>query len=512
MDRIALKNRAKKSFKENYWRCFIVCFLVTLLTGGTILVSVRNQSEILLNESLPLNTIEGKTNSEIVNDFVHGVTQDVIPIENNAGFLGTILDNVSRSGSFLFGVLNAINQFLFKDQIVAGIIIIVGILISILYWIFIAKVLEVGRCRFFLENRLYSKTKVNRMILPYRVRQSMKVSLAMLRKNLYQLLWMFTIVWGPVKFYAYRMVPYLLAENPTLSGKKAIELSQQMMKGHKFEAFLLDCSFFGYFVFGFLTLNLFNLFYTNLYYEATYGEYYMQLRNGYKKANSSVSAFICDVQLEQNLIGRKEYPAQEYFLKEHESRNFFQHLNYNRTYSLESYILLFFTFSMIGWIFEVCLTLFSEGVFVNRGTLLGPWLPIYGSGGVLILFLLQRYRDRPILTFVLTILICGVVEYGTALYLETFKHMKWWDYTGFFLNIQGRVCLEGLLLFGIGGLGFIYLLAPYLDNLFQKWNGTLKRVLCIFLVGLIVCDFWYSSDHPNVGDRITTEISAVLVR
>ena len=161
---------------------------------------------------------------------------------------------------------------------------------------------------------------------------------------------------------------------------------------------------------------------------------------------------------------------------------------------------------MLGWVWEVCLTLFSDGIFVNRGALFGPWLPIYGSGGVLILFVLQKLRDRPFLTFFLTILICGVVEYGTALYLETFKHLKWWDYTGYFLNIHGRVCLEGLLFFGIGGLAFIYILAPLLDQHFQKWNPKFVTGLCVVLVLFLSLDFMYSSKHPNTGDGITSEL------
>ncbi len=161
---------------------------------------------------------------------------------------------------------------------------------------------------------------------------------------------------------------------------------------------------------------------------------------------------------------------------------------------------------MMGWIWEVCLTLFSEGIFVNRGALFGPWLPIYGSGGVLILFLLQKVRNRPGITFILTMLICGIVEYGTALYLETFKHLKWWDYTGYFFNIHGRVCLEGLLFFGIGGLAFIYILAPFLVNIFRKWNSKLVKILCVFLVCFLICDFLYSSKHPNTGNGITSEL------
>ena len=134
MQRKVCKNKAKKVIRKNYWRCFLVCFIVTLLTGGTILVQLRNNTNINITEHFPMNAIEGKTNSEIVNEFIHGVSESDTFLPQRDGFLGNIVNNVSRSGSFLFGILNAINQFLFHDQIVAGIIIILGALISILYW------------------------------------------------------------------------------------------------------------------------------------------------------------------------------------------------------------------------------------------------------------------------------------------------------------------------------------------------------------------------------------------
>ena len=504
MQRKVCKNKAKKVIRKNYWRCFLVCFIVTLLTGGTILVQLRNNTNINITEHFPMNAIEGKTNSEIVNEFIHGVSESDTFLPQRDGFLGNIVNNVSRSGSFLFGILNAINQFLFHDQIVAGIIIILGALISILYWIFIAKVMEVGRCRFFLENENYPKTHINRILFPFKVRRNFHVAGVMFCKNLYQFLWIFTIIGGPIKAYAYRFVPYLLAEDPTLSVRDVLSLSSKMMKGHKWEAFLFDCSFLLWGILGMFTLNLVNLFYTNLYIEASFALFYKNIRDSYLK-EVTVPFFTPDLYLD-NVSHLKEYPEEKFFLKGRFSRKFFQTFDYRQSYSLSSYILLFFAFSMMGWIWEVCLTLFSEGIFVNRGALFGPWLPIYGSGGVLILFLLQKVRNRPGITFILTMLICGIVEYGTALYLETFKHLKWWDYTGYFFNIHGRVCLEGLLFFGIGGLAFIYILAPFLVNIFRKWNSKLVKILCVFLVCFLICDFLYSSKHPNTGNGITSEL------
>ena len=149
--------------------------------------------------------------------------------------------------------------------------------------------------------------------------------------------------------------------------------------------------------------------------------------------------------------------------------------------------MMFFIFCFVGWIWEVTLAFITEGMFVNRGTLHGPWLPIYGTGGIAILVLLKKLRSRPALEFVAAMALCGAIEYFSSWYLEvTHDGQRWWDYTGYFLNLNGRICAEGLLTFGLGGLAIVYLLAPALDDLLAY-----------------CCDQVYSAQHPNTGAGIT---------
>lgn len=119
------------------------------------------------------------------------------------------------------------------------------------------------------------------------------------------------------------------------------------------------------------------------------------------------------------------------------------------------------------------------------------------------LVLLKKVRDNPLATFLLGMVVCGVVEYSTAWYLETFKHTKWWDYTGYFLNLHGRICAEGLLVFGLGGCMFIYVLGPLLNNLYAKVPARVKNRLCAVLLAVFLVDFAYSSFVPNTGEGIT---------
>ena len=81
-----------------------------------------------------------------------------------------------------------------------------------------------------------------------------------------------------------------------------------------------------------------------------------------------------------------------------------------------------------------------------------------------------------------------------------------------FLNINGRVCLEGLLFFAIGGLGFTYLLAPLLDELYKKIKPNIKKFMCIILVVLFTIDVAYSSVYPNKGEGISEDLSVKIIK
>ena len=166
-------------------------------------------------------------------------------------------------------------------------------------------------------------------------------------------------------------------------------------------------------------------------------------------------------------------------------------------YDIHIYILLFFIFSFIGWVYEGIYCFLTDGMFVNRGFFYGPYLPIYGTGGVLILILLRKYLSRPILTFFLIMALCSVLEYATSYILEQIYHERWWDYSGFFLNVNGRICLKGAVAFGLGGCFFIYLMVPIFIKTFEKIPKSLRIFLCILLIAIFVIDFFLSYSSPS---------------
>ena len=105
--------------------------------------------------------------------------------------------------------------------------------------------------------------------------------------------------------------------------------------------------------------------------------------------------------------------------------------------------------------------------------------------------------------FLFAIVLCGAVEYATSWYLELVNEEKWWDYTGYFLNLNGRICAEGLLVFGLGGIAVVYVAAPLLDNVFRQVRRRILIPLCAVLLVFFAADEMYSAKYPNTGKGIT---------
>ncbi len=207
----------------------------------------------------------------------------------------------------------------------------------------------------------------------------------------------------------------------------------------------------------------------------------------------------------EDILAAKEYPFRLFTITARVKADKGETNNYMKRYTIPTFISFFFLFSFVGWLWEVALFFVERGEFINRGTLHGPWLPIYGSGGLLILILLYPFRKKPLVQFGTAVVLCGIIEYFTAYFLElTHDGQKWWDYSGYFLNLHGRICGEGLLVFGLGGVAAVYLLAPLLDRYISKVKYKILVPICAILVVCFVADAIYSGIHPNAGEGITS--------
>lgn len=516
--------------RHRYLRVVAICFILAFVAGeyGDSLWAVRyydESREIATVENNLLQPFDTQVVKEVAGKLKKSgqeeqVTQQSTPViqnprgtkavvPNSRGVFAKIYHNTNADGSLFFGVVHTLIPFFQKSEFMQLLISLAGIAFTFSWWFFVQNILLVGEKRFFLEKINYTEIPFRSLLLPVRVGKLFNTAAAMALKSCFQFLWDLTIVGGFIKHYSYLMVPYILAENPAVKPREALNMSKQMMKGEKWQTFLLDLSFAGWFILSTLTFGLLNIFFLNPYLTSAHAQLYRALR--YKAIDGQMSGYenFNDEWLFEMPETIKRAPEEDYSypigyfpISEQRHRVWLRN-DYMRRYSVQSLILLFFTFSLIGWLWEVCLHIVQDGAFVNRGVMYGPWLPIYGSGGVLILVLLQKVRRNPGLTFFLTVVICGIVEYGTSWYLEVTKGTKWWDYSGYFLNLNGRICAEGLFVFGLGGCAFIYILAPFFDQLYKKIPPYRQMLICLMLIAAFAADSSYSRLHPNMGKGIT---------
>lgn len=171
-------------------------------------------------------------------------------------------------------------------------------------------------------------------------------------------------------------------------------------------------------------------------------------------------------------------------------------------YSLCEMVGLFLVFSAAGWLWEVGLHLLLDGELVNRGTMFGPWLPIYGVGGLLSVLLLERFAAQPILVFASGALLSTVIEFAAGKCLLAVYGLRWWDYSGYPLSIDGLISLPTAMVFGLGCCAAVYLAAPLLLAGFRRMPREAFGLLCALLIALFALDFCASTLHPNTGQGV----------
>ena len=152
------------------------------------------------------------------------------------------------------------------------------------------------------------------------------------------------------------------------------------------------------------------------------------------------------------------------------------------------YFMLFIIYSFIGWSIEVVGKLIEKHKFINRGFLVGPICPIYGWGCIAIILLLSKYKSSPIVLFLMAIIICSILEYFTSYFMEKLFHVRWWDYTRRKFNINGRICAETMIPFGLLGCLVVYIVNPIFAGLLNKIPVDTLNILAIIIFTLYIID------------------------
>lgn len=227
--RAELKDNAKKFFKFNYWKMVLVALILTMIGGGggsSVGYTQRNAES-------------------------SGYTSMSSPSMSSAAALG-----------FVIGILA---------------VVFVVIIIAFALSAFLFNPLVVGGQRFFVVSH-YQKAELNELGFAFS-NCYMNIVKTMFLQQLYIFLWsLLFIIPGIIKGYEYRMIPYILAENPGIDSKEAFAMSKQMMDGNKWNAFVLDLSFLGWAILGGLTCGILSVFYVNPYIYMTDAELYVALK------------------------------------------------------------------------------------------------------------------------------------------------------------------------------------------------------------------------------------------
>lgn len=238
--RSLLKSNAKQALAGRYWRCFAVCLITGLLgVDGAV---VRFTSHY--------NRMSDRVNTQLNGEVWMG---------NNTY---TIWDELARVSPMVWGV--------------AGAVALVVAVATLCWTAFVTGPLVVGRCRYFMESR-QSTTPYATVLSIFRTPYLNVVKVHFL-VGLKVALGCLLVIPGIYWSYCYWAVPYLLAENPYLTTGRAMELSRQMMLGEKWNTFVLELSFFGWWFLGSITFGI-GWFFLDPYCQATYAELYAALRS-----------------------------------------------------------------------------------------------------------------------------------------------------------------------------------------------------------------------------------------
>ena len=160
----------------------------------------------------------------------------------------------------------------------------------------------------------------------------------------------------------------------------------------------------------------------------------------------------------------------------------------------------FILFAMSGWIYEVLYTLGAWGIFENRGVLFGPWLPLYGFGGMIIYAVFCPILGRPVrigrlnirfvLIFVYTCLLTTLIELGASYLLDAVGmdfHLLW-DYGDRPMNFEGRIALSASLWFGLLGIVMVYLVLPLYHRFTRLKHPLVQNIIAWPIITLFGID------------------------
>lgn len=157
-------------------------------------------------------------------------------------------------------------------------------------------------------------------------------------------------------------------------------------------------------------------------------------------------------------------------------------------YAICKVLFVFLLYSFVGYVTEILACLIDDKYLTfQRGYLLGPWIPIFGCG-FLLLFPLTRYEAHPEVVFIMGAFLSTVLEYATSLVMEKIFRTRWWDYSHMKFNLNGRVTLRNSLGFGVVGLLTVYVFRYVNKAIFNFIPRNVLIVITLILFTIFVLD------------------------
>lgn len=150
----------------------------------------------------------------------------------------------------------------------------------------------------------------------------------------------------------------------------------------------------------------------------------------------------------------------------------------------------FIIYAFIGWVVElIWRSIIEEKKFVKEtGFLIGPWCPIYGVGALIIIFFLNYYKNDVFALFIIAAVLSTILEYLTSFIMEKAFGRRWWDYSKYKFNLNGRICLLNSTSFGIAGVLLVKFVHPFLTSTILKLPTTSFLILVLFVLFLFLND------------------------
>lgn len=179
-------------------------------------------------------------------------------------------------------------------------------------------------------------------------------------------------------------------------------------------------------------------------------------------------------------------------------------------------ILIFYSYGFLGWLMEVILSIIQYKKIINRGFLIGPICPIYGFGGLIGLLFLSRYSKDPLVLFIMCIIAASILEYITSYIMEKIFKNRWWDYTKFKYNINGRICLECAIPFGLIGVIMTYGLNPLFLSTYGNFSIMFLKIVVIILLATTIVDIIISFNViinlKNISNTIKCDSTEAITK